>query len=70
MKEMDREAWPKPGWGWSTEASFVKNCSSQLQLQSSTVGDISTSIGVTVPPLKNSSYCMIIRNRGTNNKEI
>lgn len=69
MKEMDREAWPKQGWGCSTEASYVKNCSSQLQLQSATVGDVSTSIGVSAPPLKNSSYCMIMRNRGTNNTE-
>lgn len=69
MKEMDREAWPKQGWGWSTEASYVKNCSSQLQLQSATVGDVSTSTAVSAPPLKNSSNCMIMRNKGMDNTE-
>lgn len=68
MKAMHREVWPKQGWGWSTEASRVKNCSTQLQLQSATVGDVSSSIAISAPPLRNPGHCMIKGNRGTNKK--
>lgn len=61
-KETDGKAWPEQGWGWSTEASCVKNCSTQLQLQSDTVGDVSTPIVISAPPLRNSSHCMRIKN--------